>query len=205
MVVFKRKQIVALSLVLMIVIAGYLQYSYKKSSVSVFETEDVNSEPQLGEAVYVENNMLAEEDIADSFESSTEVIEKSDNINEILASKEANDFFLQAKLNREISRGKDKETLQEIAGNSSASNELKSQVNEHMEKLTYNSDMEMRIEALLQGKGFSDAVVLLASDGSLDIVVKAPTLSDLEVAQITNIASRQANIDIDKIYISKKY
>ncbi len=51
MMVFKRKQIVVLSLVLMIVVAGYLQYSYKKSSISVNSKDN----EKLGEAVYVEN------------------------------------------------------------------------------------------------------------------------------------------------------
>ena len=42
MMVFKRKQIVVLSLVLMIVVAGYLQYSYNKNGESVSNLEDVS-------------------------------------------------------------------------------------------------------------------------------------------------------------------
>ena len=51
MMVFKRKQIVILALILMIVVAGYLQYSYRQGSTSA------NTEGKLGEAVYVDNEI----------------------------------------------------------------------------------------------------------------------------------------------------
>jgi stage III sporulation protein AH len=44
-------------------------------------------------------------------------------------------------------------------------------------------------------------VVFIADDGSLDIVVKAQTLSDIEATQIADIASRQANTEISNVYV----
>ena len=55
MVVFKRKQIVVLALALMIVITGYLQYSYNRSSLA---NKDENK--GSSEAVYVDNEFEGE-------------------------------------------------------------------------------------------------------------------------------------------------
>jgi len=42
MMVLKRKQIVVLSLILMIVVAGYLQYSYNNSGSSGNDSDDIS-------------------------------------------------------------------------------------------------------------------------------------------------------------------
>ena len=55
-----------------------------------------------------------------------------------------------------------------------------------------NSEKEMRIETLIKEKGYKDVVVLFGSDGSVDVVVKAPSLTSVQVAQIADIASRHA-------------
>ena len=49
--VIKRRQIIILALVVMIVVAGYIQYSYKKSGFSQTDSDA----GKLGEAVYVDN------------------------------------------------------------------------------------------------------------------------------------------------------
>jgi len=61
MMVLKRKQIVVLSLILMIVVAGYLQYSYNNSGSSGNDSDDISvsqfdeETESLGEAWYVDN------------------------------------------------------------------------------------------------------------------------------------------------------
>lgn len=224
MVVFKRKQIVVLSLVLMIVIAGYLQYSYKRSSISVSETADSDS-PRLGEAIYVDNSEAIDSEVADKTEDSNkkdsetedkkkEDIKKDDSKKEdnkkedkktVQASKEANSFFAQAKMDRDVTRGKNKEELQSIAKNPESNKELKSQANAKMLAIIEKSDREMAIESLIMEKGFSDVVALIADDKSIDIVVKTQSLSAAEVAQISDIASRQADVDIANVHVRPKF
>lgn len=211
--VFKRKQIVVLSLILMIVVAGYLNYSYNKSSVSVSDLEDVSvsdsadsETTRLGEAVFVDNTLMTEAEKSKDKENKDKDTDKDkntdkDNKKALQASKEANDFFAQAKMDRDVTRGRDTEALKEITEDPQASKELKSQAYEQMMKILGNSDREMRIETLIKNKGFSDVVVLFGNDGSMDIVVKAPSLSAVQVAQISDIASRQAKIDIKNIHV----
>lgn len=210
MMVFRRKQIVVLSLVMMIVIAGYLQYSYKKSSISVSEVVD-NDSPRLGEAVYVENyedfdseTALNSED-ADKKDNKKEDNKKEDSKKTVQASKMANDFFAQAKIDRDVTRGKNKDELENITKDPESSKELKSQANEKMLALIENSEKEMAIETLIKEKGFSDVVVFIAEDKSLDIVVKAPSLTDVEATQIADIAARHANVPITDVYVRPIY
>lgn len=224
MMVFKRKQIVVLSLVLMIVIAGYLQYSYKKSSISVNEIVETDS-PRLGEAVYVDNGDLLENEVAektnesdkkdnkkednkkedskkeDNKKEDNKKDEKKSSSKEVQASKQANEFFAQAKMDKDVTRGKNKDELEQITKDPNADKQLKSQANEKILALIDKSEKEMAIETLIKEKGYNDVVVFMADDGSIDVVVKAQSLSDLEATQIADIASRQANVAIADVHV----
>lgn len=179
MMVFKRKQIVVLALVLMILAAGYLQYNYRQSSISISEKDN----EKLGQAVYVDGD------------------NKTSAGTTVSASKQATDFFAQAKLDKEISRSKDTESLKTLSADTTASKEIKLKAQENVLKISENSQKETRIETLVMEKGFNDALALFGDDGSVDVVVKSPTLTSAQVAQISDIVSRQANVPISKIHI----
>ena len=197
MVVFKRKQIVVLALILMIVVAGYLQYSYKQGSTSAGKDSG-----KLGEAVYVDNQ-LGNENLDQAEEAKK--VEKSDKKADVSASKLANDFFAQAKMDKEISRSKSNDSLKAITEDVNASKETRAEAYDKMMALVDNADKEMRIETLIREKGFSDAVALFADDGSIDIIVKAPSLTTAQTAQIADIVSRQAKVAIEDIHIKKLF
>jgi stage III sporulation protein AH len=223
MMVFKRKQIVVLSLVLMLVVAGYLQYSYKKGSTSVNNSDNT----RLGEAVYVDSDYTVSSDGKESDSKKDKKEENKDSKSKedskdksndkdsaksndtsdkktstnLDASKEANDFFAQARLDKDVSRGRNNDTLKAIADDSSITKEARNKALEKVTRMAENSDREMRIENLVKKNGFSDAIAFFADDGSVDIVIKAPNLSSSQTAQIYDVVSRQANLEIDKIRI----
>lgn len=215
MMVFKRKQIVVLSLVLMILVAGYLQYSYKKSSVSVIGKEN----EKLGEAVYVDNefasvsteNSNAEDKSGKDKKDGKEVkpsnevkpTQKPSKTSDV--SKKAKDYFAEAKIEKESTRGKDTETLKTITESQSASKEAKAEAFKQMTRIAENSDKEMRVETLIRKQGFEEVIALFGDDGSVDVVVGAPDLNSAQTAQIMDIVSRQANVDIEKIHIKNIY
>ncbi len=182
----QRKQIIVLSLVLMLVIAGYLQYSYNKSSQ--FSEED---SAQIGDAVYVDN--VSTGDVANNDQKA------------VTASKETNNYFAQTKMDREVSRGKDIETMKGITNDQLASKEAKAKAQEKMLKIVDLNKKEANIESLIKGKGFSDAIALFADDGSVDIVVKAPAISKSDAAKIADIVVRQGNVPFEKIVIKPMF
>ena len=189
MMVFKRKQIVILALILMIVVAGYLQYSYRQGS------DSAEMDGKLGEAVYVDNE-VENEGLAGTETTLTEGGKAN-----ITASKMANDYFVEAKMDREQSRSKTSESLKAITEDINASSATKEEAYNKMMALTTNTEKEMRIEALINKMGFDESFVLFADNGSVDVVVKTPSLSNAQVAQITDIVTRQADVAVEDLHI----
>jgi len=181
---FRRKQIVVLSLVLMIVVAGYLQYSYKSSSTSA----EKGRTGEMGEAVYVDSTIIEDSETYD-----------------VPVSQDAEEFFAQAKLDKEITLSRDTDMLKQITEDVNASDEIKAEAYEKMMKLIDRSQIESRIETLIRERGFKDAIALMGEEGSIDIIVKTPSLTSAETAQIADIVSRHANIDIENIKIKNIY
>lgn len=206
MMVFKRNQIVILSLILVILVAGYLQYSYKRGASS-----EAKQAGRIGEAVYVQNQSLSDSDnVSDSKEvanlnenKSTEASKTSDSkLKSSETVKTESDYFAQAKLDKELSRSKSADSLKAIADDANATKEARAEANEQRIKLIQNAEKEARIETLIE-KSFDDAIVMFADDGSIDIVVKAPSLTVSQTTQIADIASRQAKVDIADIHVRK--
>lgn len=191
MMVFKRKQIVILALVLMIVVAGYLQYSYRQGSTSA----DING--KLGEAVYVDNE-IDNEGFAGADSDTEDIVNAQKNVS---ASKMANDYFVQEKMEKEQSRSKSSEALKAITEDINASIETKEAAYEKMMAITEKADKEMRIEALINKMGFEESFVLFADNGSVDVVIKTPSLSTSQTAQITDIVTRQGDVKVEDIHI----
>lgn len=195
MMVFKRKQIVILALVLMIVVAGYLQYSYRQGS-SVTDVEG-----KLGEAVYVDNEIYNED--LDGLNLGLD--EDANDQRNITASKTANDYFVQARMDKEQSRSKNNESLKVISEDANASEEIRNEAQSRMIAVTEISEKEMRIETLINKMGFEDTFILFADDGSVDIVVKTPSLTTSQTAQITDIVTRQGDVEVEDIHIKPMF
>lgn len=185
MTVIKRKQIVVLSLVTMILVAGYVNYSYKKSSVAVIDKES----RRLGEAVFVDTKDT-------SIQKSTQPKDKA-----AKANVQTNDFIAKMKLDRDIKTDKDVSALKDITKDKNASEETKKKAYDQIMKISKNQEVSNKIENLINEKGYSEVLALFGEDGSLDIYVKSQDLNSVQVAQISDIASRQANIQISNIHI----
>jgi stage III sporulation protein AH len=176
---FHQKRIVLLCVFSFIVIALYLQMTFKGENFSKEEfanTETAKDVISKSGATFVDNGTFT-----------------------------GNDFFSQAKLDREIAKGQSKETAKEILGNASIDPEKKDEAVGRITKLSEISLKENKIETLVKEKGFNDVFVAIAEDGSVDIIVKAPSLTGAEVAQLADIASRQADIPMNMIHIKNKY
>lgn len=193
MMVFRRKQIVVLALVLMIVIAGYLQYSYKKNSNSDVTEQD----KKPGEAVYVDSSEFTIED--------KESILEFTSGEDVSASAKTEDYFAQAKLDREITRSRDTDAYRDIIDNPNATDKMKSEAYDSMMALIKNTDREMRIETLIKERGYDDVIALLGEDGSIDVIVKTSSLTDAKVAQIADVVTRQANVEMSQVHIKNMY
>ncbi|MDP4092057.1 MAG: SpoIIIAH-like family protein [Bacillota bacterium] len=204
MMVFKRKQIVILSLILMILVAGYLQYSYKKSSVSA-DSKDVG---RIGDSVYVDGRDKTgtpQQSSSNNNKSSKTDSKSSSDQKAVSASKQVRDYFAQTKLDRDTERSKDIDALKTITQDNNADSASKKAAYDKMIKLIDNSEKETNMELLIKQKGFSDVITIYGEDGSLEVIVQAPTLTESQVAQITDIASRQLKVKINDIRVKNMF
>ncbi len=106
-----------------------------------------------------------------------------------------------AKLLKEQTRAKNKETLLEIINNANITESQKQEAVDNMIALTDIAEKETAAEILLEAKGFSDVVVSI-SDTGVDVVVNATELSEAQRAQIEDIIIRKTGVAPETIIIS---
>lgn len=200
----KRKQIIVLGLVLIIISVGILQYNYGKTgeASSVSNTDNLAKGTEMdeipGAAVYVNNsNSNASIDV----NSSTDAINDS-----ILKAQKATGYFAEARMERDKARSKQKEELKSVLDTKDASVAASltitaAEAQEQLVAVIKRSEIETTIETLIKQKGFEDAIAYMSDTGNIDIVVKAQSLSAKEVAQISDIVVRHADVTMEKISI----
>ncbi|HHW21994.1 MAG TPA: SpoIIIAH-like family protein [Clostridiaceae bacterium] len=190
----KRKQIVVLGLVLVIISIGILQYNYNTSGESsnpdidtLVMEQDNDLEDIPGAAVYVEGSDVTDEDL--------EKVQQTGG------------FFAEMRMERDKARSKQKEELASIAkasadGTVAASTTITSlQAQEQLLDLIRRSEAEATIETLVKQIGFEDALAYMSETRNVDVLVKADSLSAQEVAQISDIVVRHADVTMDKITV----
>lgn len=107
----------------------------------------------------------------------------------------------EAKLLKEQTRARNKETLLEIINSAGLSDEQKQAAVDSMVQMTAIAEKEAAAEILLEAKGFPDVVVSI-NGSAVDVVVNAAMLSDAQRAQIEDIVKRKTEIAPENIIIS---
>lgn len=102
-----------------------------------------------------------------------------------------------ARLLKEQTRAKNKETLLDIINSAEISEAQKTGAVEEMIALTDIAEKETAAEILLEAKGFEDVVVSISDEG-VDVVVKAQSLTDAQRAQIEDIVQRKTGTSPDR-------
>ena len=208
--ILKKNQIIITALVVMVAIAGYLSMTERDEL-----TMNPSSNQEATEKAVKEKEVadISEEDIVLDEDESATGAAASVSSNESVSSKEnageavlvsntvTGNYFEEAKLSREQTRAKNKETLTSLVNNKNETSSQKDKAMNEIMKMTEISEKETATENLLSAKGFSDAVVTILSD-SVDVVVNAEDLTEQQIAQIEDIVKRKTECSADKIVIS---
>ena len=220
MKVLKRNQIIIFVIALMLMAAGYLNYTASNgfipaSSSSDITSEDIKEMAGIGDATLVSGNIVEEntqESISDTdtvTQETQNIVEEvnttEDNTNTVTTNTEAekDDYFASSKLGRSTMYSQMIESYQKILENATISEAQKTIASEEIKKINDTQNAIMIAENLIQTKGFEDYVILV-NDKSINIIVKAEELKPKEIAQIQNIASRELKAEIEDIHISNK-
>lgn len=188
-----KKQILVIALVLVIIVAGVLQYTYGKTGFS----SQKDQQERLGEAVYVDNMDGQLVELGTQQAGTDGATEASGN--EIATT--GTDYFVQARLDREAIRSRQKEELQQLTSGENLSGDANEKAQEQYLDLIRRADMEATIESLIKQRGIEDVVVVIGSTGTVDLVVKADSLSASQTAQISDIVIRHAGVEMKDIHI----
>lgn len=197
MMVLKKKEIIATALVVMIGVAGYLNWSYS-DTVKVTDGE-IYSETakKLGEAQYVSS---AKEDVEDDKDEENKTDNKAqDESAQTTAGVKANDFAA-ARLEKESARSKSLDILNKTAANESFDEDTRKKAQERILMMAENVEKEATIENIAKAKGFSEVAVYIDGE-AVDILVKKSDLSENDILKLKEIASEQLNIGAKDIKI----
>ncbi len=175
------------------------------------DIQSMDSELVLEEDNYLEQSMddiLAEDITVDN--ESTDLEAGSDSVEEItgdvpgeavFTSVAGMDSLSGAKLLKEQTRAKSKETFLEIINNTNIAEEQKQEAIDGMIALTDVAEKETAAEILLEAKGFEDVVVSITDD-MVDVVVNTAELTEAQRAQIEDIVVRKTGMNPEAIVIS---
>ena len=200
--VLKKNQIIITALVVLVAIAGYMSITDKEQmTMSTGGTEENAQVSDISE----EDIVLDEDDSVSgsAATASNEKVSSKENAGEavLVSNTVKGNYFEEAKLSREQTRAKNKETLTSLVNNKNASNAQKDKAMNEIVKMTEVNEKETATENLLAAKGFAEAVVTILSD-SVDVVVNAEDLTEQQIAQIEDVVKRKTECSADKIVIS---
>ena len=213
---FRKNQIIITSLAIMIVIAGYLNFTADQTKPVKQEAAAETAEKIREENIQAEEaaagaeadiTSFPDEDLASvsaEAESTADTeTPEGEKVGEavLTSSASAGAFSASAKLNREQVRSKNEASLLEIINNTDISEYMKADAIASMNRMTDRAEKELDAELLLEAKGFKDSVVSI-NDDSVDVIVGAAEITDEQKAQIEDIVTRKTERNVSDIVIT---
>ena len=193
--ILKKNQFIVTFLAVLIAVAGYLNYSANIDKKN--ESKKVTNDTY--ESIYSKDNLLTNNEDIESMDKEETTEEPGAAV--LTNGSTLSSYMVQAKLNREQTRSKNKETLLEVINNNDIGDKEKEKAVKSMVKITENSEMENNIETLLKAKGFNDIIVTI-NDNQADVILSDTEVSDEKRAQIEDVIKRKTNISVNNITIT---
>ncbi|MGN1311084.1 MAG: SpoIIIAH-like family protein [Clostridia bacterium] len=211
MKIIKRNQLIILVISLMLITAGYLNFTTDNNTVP---TSQLMAE--LGDATLVSTNAILENstnetenaivennNIEDTTENEVNNTEENAEVETSVPVADDNTYFTTSKLERENMYSQMLETYQKIYNNTETSSNQKTSALNEIANINKTKNAIMIAENLISAKGFKN-VVIFVNDNSVSVIVGEQELQTEQIAQIQNIVSRELNVDAGIIHISTK-
>lgn len=226
----KKNQVIIYVTALMLVVAGYMNFTANGDLKSAVQTasseEELDKMANIGDAQLVSSNVVSEnqENISiansvksentnetSSSENNTNTETNQNNVsekNEIVetstkVSNSDDNYFSTSKLERDTMYSQMLETYENILNSSNSLETQKQSATEEIKKINDTKNSIMICENLIKTKGFENSIIFVNGE-SISIVVKDNQLTTEKVAQIQNIISREMNAKTENIHISNK-
>ena len=214
---YKNRGFIVLSLSLMLIAVGVVNYQLSKdSTLSVSDEFKAYEQAQIDKNSSDKDTTLVDSikgkvTVDDSEKDSTKTTETtnenssvenlaketSKEIAKTLNSKEnmeSDTYIVDMKMTREKQRNSLTEQLNEIINNPSTADAAKVEASNIKVEMVKNSDTELKIENLLLAKGYDQAIVFIDSD-KVNVVVNMEEITQNDSTKIFDIVSNQSVIN----------
>lgn len=227
---FKKNQVIISVIALMLMAAGYLNFTNNGSDFnktaetgSLIDSEQmaaigdaqlVSTKPAEANEIKDESlNVTVENTIKNEIDSNED--SNKDNNKEAESKQENNtietnsktvttsEYFTESRLEREKMYSQMVETYQKILEKSGISESQKSTAQSEIKKINEQKNAIMITENLIKNKGFEDLIIFV-NNASINVIIKSKKLEAEQIAQVQNIITRELNSKIENIHISNK-
>ena len=214
MKILKKNQLTIFVISLMLITAGYLNYTSnnEKMNNSISTSSDLIEQDiaGIGDATLVSSNGLTDNEIGNLLTVDTNTAnESSGNISSVNSNidvqnvNQKDEYFATSKLERDKMYSQIIESYQTMLENESITSEQRAIATEEISKINNIKNVIMISENLIKMKGFKDCIIFVNGE-SISVIIRADELKKEEIAQIQNIISREMQADITNIHISNK-
>ncbi len=211
MMILKKKEIIAASLVVLIGMAGYLNWSYQdtvrvrdnesyvETGKTLGEAEMVSSDNGAAEASETPSETAASEAPADAAADDTAAEETS---GEAPASDNAGaaQYFEEAKMNRESARASAMEALKATSSDTSIDEATRALAGEKLVACAADIELENQIESISAAKGYSEVCAYI-NEGAATLAVRSDGLTGDDISKLTDIVTSSSEITADNVKI----
>lgn len=221
---YKNRGFIVLSLSLMLIAVGVVNYQLSKdSTLSVSDEFKAYEQAQIDKNSSDKDTTLVDSikgkvTVDDSEKDSTKTTETtnenssvenlaketSKEIAKTLNSKEnmeSDTYIVDMKMTREKQRNSLTEQLNEIINNPSTADAAKVEASNIKVEMVKNSDTELKIENLLLAKGYDQAIVFIDSD-KVNVVVNMEEITQNDATKIFDIVSNQSGMNRENIKLT---
>ena len=218
---FKKNQVIIYTIALMLVVAGYLNYTTKQENPSVetsmqVESKDDTQLADVGDARLVSSNDVTSENENTVNNTINTVNSTSDtaNVNDIANTNSTNqtqetnavtedEYFVKSKLERDTMYSQMIETYEKVLNSTNSLETQKQAATQEITKINETKNSIMICENLIQTKGFENNIIFVNGE-SISVIIGVKELKTEEIAQIQNIISREMKAEIENIHIATK-
>ena len=213
MKLFKKNQVIIYVIALMLVAAGYLNYTANGNTNSIIPTsgteEELDQMANIGDAQLVSSNDIVNEAVNNTTNNTENVKTENTSNNTVATSSTTtkttnnSDYFKTSKLERDTMYSQMIETYEKVLNSDNSLETQKQSATDEIKKINDTKNSIMICENLIQTKGFENSVVFVNGE-SVSVIIEASELSKEQVAQIQNIISREMNAKVENIHIMTK-
>lgn len=230
----KKNQVVVYVIALMLVVAGYLNFTTNNEQALEtslqMEADDMQI-ADIGDAKLASSNDVVTSNLESQEKKQEEGMEQNSTENTIQekkvekteennnanilkenttiqtngsTTKEASDYFVKSKLERDKMYSQMLETYENVLNSSNSLETQKQSATEEIKKINEIKNSIMVCENLISTKGFFNNIVFVNGESISIIIGSDQELTKEQVAQVQNIISRELKANIDNIHISQK-